>query len=150
MKVFIGALHLALTVTQPAAVCIVKRCVDKVRRRDLHAEQLEKGIALVRGQSIVYAADAGIQFFEAIDPAARLIAVGRLRKGVAIEMFYFADVGDLRIRLIDARAFFAEIARKLFVEPADKIFMDVMDKRFRAGGIPAKGEKVLHILFERL
>lgn len=149
-RIFIGTLHLALTVTEPAAVGIVKGGVDEIRCRNLHAEKFEEGVALGCGKRIVDAADAEIQLLEAADPVPRLIAVSGLRKDVAGEVLHFADVGDLRIAFIDARAFFAEIARELLVEPRGEIVVHAMNEGFGAGSIPAEGEEIFHVLFERL
>ena len=149
-RIFIGTLHLALTVTEPAAVGIVKGGVDEIRCRNLHAEKFEEGVAFGFGKRIVDAADAEIQLLEAVDPAPRFIAVSGLRKDVAGKVLHFADIGDLRIAFIDVRAFFAELARELFVEPCGEIVVHAMNGGFGAGGIPPESEEIFHVLFERL
>ena len=96
------------------------------------------------------AADAEIQLLEAVDPAPRFIAVSGLRKDVAGKVLHFADIGDLRIAFVDACAFFAELARELLVEPRGEIVVHAMNEGFGAGSIPAEGEEIFHVLFERL
>ena len=76
------------------------------------------------------AADAEIQLLEAVDPAPRFIAVSGLRKDVAGKVLHFADIGDLRIAFVDARAFIAEIARELFVEPCGEIVVHAVNEGF--------------------
>ena len=73
-----------------------------------------------------------------------------LRPASSGKVLHFADIGDLRIAFVDARAFFAELARELFVEPCGEIVVHAVNEGFGAGGVPPEGEEIFHVLFERL